>query len=62
MTTMIKQFATEGDYSKMIRREVYVMDRDSEAFYGYQLKLKQYLSDMNRYEETLETCYSLMLG
>ena len=62
MTTMIKQFATAGDDSQMIGREVSVMDRDSEAFYEYQLKLKQYLSDINKYEETLETCYSILLG
>ena len=45
----------------MIGREVSVMDRDSKAFYEYQLKLKQYLSDINKYEETLETCYSILL-
>ena len=62
MTTMIRQFATPGDDSQMVGREVAVMDRDSEAFYEYQLKLKQYLSDVNKYEENLETCYSILLG
>ena len=40
MTTLIKQFETAGDDSQKIGREVSVMDRDSEAFYEYQLKLE----------------------
>jgi len=62
MIRIIKQFSAIGTDSKMEGREVEVMDRESEAFFEYQLTLKQHLFDMSSYSNTLEICYSILLG
>ena len=39
-----------------------VIDKDGEDYVIYQIKLKQYISDLSKYTDSLEKCFSEIMG
>ena len=62
MISKIIQEATEGEDSRMMGIMKTVIDKDGEEYIMYQMQLKQYVSDLARYEDNLEKCYSVIIG
>lgn len=62
MTKKIVQVATLGEDSKMIGKEVTDIDKDGEDYVEYQINLKQYMSDLTKFNSDLEKIFSLLLG
>ena len=62
MINKVVQFATMGEDSVLVGREVSVIDKDCEEYIEYQLYLKQYMTDLTKFNDNLEKCYSLLIG
>ena len=58
----IIQEATIGINSVLIGKEVEVLDKDSEAYVEYQLYLKQYLSDVTKFNSDIENFLAYYLS
>ena len=58
----IIQEATIGLNNILIRKEVEVIDKDGESYVEYQLYLKQYLSDVTKFNSDIEKLFNLLLG
>ena len=54
MKDKIVQVATIGEDSKLVGEVQRVIDKDGEDFITYQIELKQYLTDISKYNENLE--------
>ena len=46
----------------MIGKEVIVIDKDGEDYVEYQINLKQYMTDLTKFNSDLEKIFSLLLG
>ena len=62
MTTKVVQVATIGEDSKMVGKEVVVIDKDGEEYVEYQINLKQYMTDLNKFNSDLIKIFSLLIG
>jgi len=60
--TKIVQEASAGKNSVMTGVSKEVVDKDSEDYVIYQIKLKQYISDTSKYTDNLEKCFSEIIG
>ena len=58
----VVQEATVGKGSKLVGKVKSVIDKDVEAFITYQIMLKQYLGDISKYNDSLEKCFSIIIG
>ena len=62
MINKVVQVATEGENSRLIGEVQSVIDKEGEGFIVYQIRLKQYLSDIGKYNADLEKCFSIIIG
>lgn len=61
MMTKVIQIASVGENSTLTRTEVRVIDKTEESYKEYQLLLKQYHFDVNKFNSDIERCFSLLL-
>ena len=62
MVQKVVQEATLGDDSKLIDVTKNVIDKDGEDYMMYQINLKQYVSDLTKYNDNMEKWYSVIIG
>jgi len=62
MILKVVQEATLGASSVMNGVSKMVIDKDGEDYMMYQVNLKQYASDLTKYNDDLEKCYSVIIG
>ena len=62
MMTKVIQVTTVGEGSNMVGKEVTCIDKDSEAYIEYFLHLKQYMTDLTKFNLDLETYFSIIIG
>ena len=61
MIDKIVQAATEGKDSKIAETRRSVVDKDGEDFIMYQIKLKQYLTNVAKYDDDLEKFFVIIM-
>ena len=62
MTTKVIQVATVGEDSIMVRKEITCIDKTGEEYTKYSLCLKQYMTDLTKFNSDLEKFFGLILG
>ena len=62
MVIKVIQVVTIREDSKIMGKEVTFIDKDGEAYSEYSLYLKQYMTDLTKFNSDLEKAFSIIIG